>query len=344
MSASAQRIALLCGGYSGEYEISLQSAETVEKHLRASGFEVYKILITRAGWNYIHPSGQHLAINKNDFSLTWDGNKIIFDAVFNIIHGTPGEDGRLQGYLDMLGIPYTGCNAITSAITFNKAFCNKVVESFGIVKVAKSVHLVKDQPVDIAKLAEHLPYPCFVKPAEGGSSVGISKVKTKAELLPAIEKAFAEDQQVLIEKFIKGREFTCGVMGNGRQEITVLPITEIITQREFFDYVAKYTPGASEEITPAEIPVHLANRLRDAAKTLYLKLNCRGLVRIDFIWEEETADLYFLELNTVPGQSANSIVPKQVRAAGLELSDVYRQLIEDCLQRAATTQVSPYDP
>ncbi|PJJ75403.1 D-alanine-D-alanine ligase [Thermoflavifilum aggregans] len=334
MPASVRHIALLCGGYSGEYEISLQSAETVEKHLRASGYEVYKILITRSGWNYVHPSGQYIAIDKNDFSILLNGEKIVFDAVFNIIHGTPGEDGRLQGYLDMLGIPYTGCNAITSAVTFNKAFCNKIVASYGIVKVARSVHLIKGQPIDLEKLASHLSYPCFVKPAEGGSSVGISKVKAKEELGDAVEKAFAEDEQILIETYIKGRELTCGLFGRMNGEITVLPITEIVTQREFFDYVAKYTPGASDEITPADIPVHVANRIRDAAKTLYLKLNCKGLVRIDFILEEGTEDLYFLEVNTVPGQSANSIVPKQIRAAGMQLSDVYQQLIEDCLLRA----------
>ena len=337
-STSARHIALLCGGYSGEYEISLQSAETVEKHLRVSGYEVYKIQITRDGWNYMHPSGQRIAIDKNDFSFTLHGKKVVFDVVFNMIHGTPGEDGRLQGYLDMLGIPYTGCNAITSAVTFNKAFCNKIVASYGIVKVARSVHLIQGQAVDMDTLAMHLSYPCFVKPAEGGSSVGISKVKSREELVPAIEKAFAEDAQVLIETYIKGRELTCGLFARSNEEIVVLPITEIITRREFFDYIAKYTPGAADEITPADIPVHLANRIRDAARTLYLKLNCRGLVRIDFILEDVTEDLYFLEINTVPGQSANSIVPRQVQAAGMQLSDVYRELIEDCLLRKAAAE------
>ncbi|MCL6524113.1 MAG: D-alanine--D-alanine ligase [Thermoflavifilum sp.] len=329
----SQRIAVVCGGYSGEYEISLLSADTVMQHLQTAGYEVHKVLITKDGWFAISPTGERFPIDKNDFSALYPGQRLHFDVVFNIIHGTPGEDGRLQGYLDMLGIPYTGCNAITSAITFNKSFCNRVVQSFGVVKVAQSVHLMKDQPFDIEKLKAFLHFPCFVKPAEGGSSVGASKVKHADELEQAIQKAFAVDQQILIETFIKGRELTCGLFADIHQHITVLPITEIIPHKEFFDYEAKYTPGVSDEITPARISIDVRNRIADVAKTIYIKFNCKGLVRIDFILEEGTNDLYFLEINTIPGQSANSIVPQQIKAAGLELGEVYRQLIEDALAR-----------
>lgn len=326
-----KNIALVAGGYSGEYVISIQSAATIERHIDPERYRVFLISVVRDGWFYTGPTGEHTAVDKNDFSLTLKGEKIRFDAVFIGIHGTPGEDGRLQGYFDMLGIPYTGCGAITSGLTFNKSYCNKVVSSLNIVRVSKSLHLFKDRPLDESAIAASLRFPVFVKPAEGGSSLGVSKVHEPSEALgEAIARAFKEDSQVLVEEFIKGRELTCGLFRSAG-EIIVLPVTEILSTKEFFDFEAKYTPGVSREVTPAEIDDAVAGRVRMAAKKLYCALNCRGIVRIDFILEESTEELYFLEANTMPGQSENSIVPQQVRAAGMTLRDFYGMLIENCL-------------
>ncbi|WP_217603496.1 D-alanine--D-alanine ligase [Chitinophaga sp. GbtcB8] len=329
-----KNIALVAGGYSGEAVISVQSAAVIEKQLDSSKYNVYKIAISRNSWTYTGADGKTAEIDKNDFSLPLNGSKVTFDAVFIGIHGTPGEDGRLQGYFEMLGIPYTSCGMVTSALTFNKSYCNKIVAALDVVNVSKSAHIFKDQPYDAAALLQQLRLPVFVKPAEGGSSIGMSKV-TKAEELPAaIEKAFKEDNQVLIEEFIKGRELTCGLFKvNG--QLTVLPITEVISSKEFFDYEAKYTPGVSQEITPAQVPDEITQRVQQTAGILYDKLNCRGIVRIDFIWEEATGKLFFLEVNTMPGQSENSLVPQQVRASGRTLQEFYGMLIEESLKLKA---------
>ncbi|MBW8683255.1 D-alanine--D-alanine ligase [Chitinophaga rhizophila] len=327
-----KNIALVAGGYSGEYVISVKSAAVIEKHLDSSKYDVYKISITRDGWNYTGADGQLVAVDKNDFSLTINGNKVTFDAVFIGIHGTPGEDGRLQGYFEMLGIPFTSCGMVSSALTFNKSYCNKVVAALDVVNVSKSVHIFKDQPFDTQAILQELRLPVFVKPAEGGSSIGMSKVNTAEELAPAIEKAFHEDVQILIEEFVKGREITCGLYKTNGQ-LTVLPPTEIISGKEFFDYEAKYTPGVSREVTPAEAPADVLTLIQETAKKLYDKLNCRGIVRMDFIWEEANNRLFFLEVNTMPGQSENSIVPQQVRAAGMTLQEFYGTLIEECLRK-----------
>ncbi len=325
-----KNIALVAGGYSGEYVISVQSAAVIEAQLDSSKYNVYKIAVTREGWTHTGANGTTTEVDKNDFSLTLNGSKLRFDAVFIGIHGTPGEDGRLQGYFEMLGIPFTSCGMVTSALTFNKSYCNKTVAALGLVNVSKSVHIFRDQPFDAAAILQQLRLPVFVKPAEGGSSIGMSKVSAAEELPAAIEKAFKEDSQVLIEEFIKGRELTCGLFKtNGA--ITVLPITEVISSKEFFDYEAKYTPGVSQEITPAQVPDQVTQRVQQTASELYNKLNCRGIVRIDFIWEEATDKLYFLEVNTMPGQSENSLVPQQVRASGRTLQEFYGMLIEECL-------------
>lgn len=326
-----KNIALVAGGYSGEYVISVQSAAVIERNLDKTKYNIYKILITREGWNYQDDNGNLFPVDRNDFSLMLPGGKLHFDAVFIGIHGTPGEDGKLQGYFDMLQIPYTSCGAITSAITFNKSYCNKIVSSLSLVNVSPSVHLFKDQPYDTAEILRKVAVPCFVKPNEGGSSIGMSKVNRPEELQAAIDKAEKVDSQVLVEAFVKGREFTCGLFkANGG--ITVLPLTEVIPATEFFDYEAKYTPGKSREVTPAEIPVEAENKIKTAARQLYSALNCRGIVRIDFILEEGTGKLFFLEVNTMPGQSENSLVPQQVRAMGMELRDFYGALIEECIR------------
>lgn len=325
-----KNIALLAGGYSGEYVISIQTAQTIEKNLDSSRYNVYKIIINRDEW-YYEADGKHILIDKNDFSLDIDGAKIAFDCVFIGIHGSPGEDGRIQGYLDMLKIPYTTCNSIVSALTFNKSYCNKVVKSFNVVNIANSVHLIKGEPFSMGAILDQLSLPVFVKPNESGSSLGVSKVKSVEELLPAIEKAFKEDNQVLIEEFIEGRELTIGVYkANGY--LSALPATEIVSKNEFFDYEAKYTPGVTNEITPAKIDNNIREQLESKAMYIYRHLNCRGIVRMDFILQRSSGKLFFLEVNTMPGQSENSIVPQQVRASGRLLMDFYGEILEDCMK------------
>jgi D-alanine-D-alanine ligase len=329
-----KNIALLAGGYSGEYVISIKTAETIQKSLDAELYDIYKIIVTREGWWHETENGTRIDIDKNDFSLTIDGAKVIFDVAFIAIHGTPGEDGRIQGYLDMLQIPYTTCNSIVSALTFNKSYCNKVVKDLNVVGIANSVRLIKGEPYSMGAILEQLRLPVFVKPNESGSSLGVSKVKAVEELLPAIEKAFREDNEVLIEEFIEGRELTIGVYKVGGRLYT-LPATEILSKNEFFDYEAKYTPGVTTEVTPAEITDNIRDLLETKAASLYRHLNCRGIVRMDFILENSSGKLFFLEVNTMPGQSENSIVPQQVRAAGKTLKEFYGELIEDCLQTHA---------
>ncbi len=325
-----KNIALLAGGYSGEYVISIQTAETIQKNLDESLYNIYKIVVTRDEWCYDH-EGRKIQVNKNDFSLDLETGKVTFDCVFIAIHGSPGEDGRIQGYLDMLGIPYTSCNAIVSALTFNKSYCNKVVKAFNVVNIANSVHLIKGEPYSMGAVLDELRLPVFVKPNESGSSLGISKVKKVEELFPAIEKAFREDDQVLIEEFIEGRELTIGVYkANGY--LYALPATEIVSKNEFFDYEAKYTPGVTNEITPAPVDNNLKEQLENKAMFIYRHLNCRGIVRMDFILQNVTNKLFFLEVNTMPGQSENSIVPQQVRASGRSLRDFYGQILEDCMK------------
>lgn len=325
----SKNIALLAGGYSGEYVISIETANTIEKNLDKTLYNVFKIVVTRDEWYHIH-NDEKIHVDKNDFTLTINGEKIVFDCAFIAIHGTPGEDGRMQGYLDMMQVRYTTCNAIVSALTFNKSYCNKVVKSFNVVNIANSVHLFKSEPYSMGAILDQLKLPVFVKPNESGSSLGVSKVKDVTTLLPAIEKAFKEDTQVLIEEFIEGRELTIGVYkANG--QLYTLPATEIVSKNEFFDYEAKYTPGVTNEITPAKIDKSLKEQLHNKATHIYRHLNCRGIVRMDFILQNGTGKLFFLEVNTMPGQSETSIVPQQVIAAGKTLKDFYGALLEDCL-------------
>ncbi len=323
----------MAGGYSGESVISLQTATTIQANLPKDLFDVYKIIISREKWIYETPDGKEIHLDKNDFSIDINGAKVKFDAAFIAIHGTPGEDGRLQGYLDMMSIPYTSCNAIVSALTFNKNNCNKVVKDANIVGIANSVLLFQDQPYSIGSILEQLKLPLFVKPNESGSSLGASKVVQVEDLLPAILKAFVEDKQVLIEEFIEGRELTIGVYDLGGKLVS-LPPTEIVLQKTaIFDYEAKYTPGATMEITPAKIDAKIDKQLANKAQYLYRYLNCRGIVRMDFILQKNTNNLYFLEVNTMPGQTSASIVPQQLKCAGIELTDFYTAMLNETLKK-----------
>ncbi len=321
-----KKIALVTGGYSGESVISYKTAETIQKNMDSVKWDSFLIDINPEGWFYVD-KGNKVNVDKNDFSITVEGKKIIFDAALISLHGTPGEDGKLQGYFDCLNIPYTSCNTATSALTFNKRY-TVAVAAFAGIQVAQSMHLFKKSAPASGEILKKLSLPLFVKPNNGGSSLGISKVKDATELDGALLKAFKEDDQVLVEEFINGREFTIGVF-KSKGKIIALPITEIIPKNEFFDFQAKYE-GASDEITPAKMDESVAELIREDAIRAYEIFNCSGIVRIDFIYDEHSGKPYMLEINTVPGQSAASIVPQQVIAMGWSLKEFYTALIEEC--------------
>lgn len=322
-----KKIALVTGGFTGEAVISLKSAAVVEKNLDTDRYEVYKIIIATDKWYYEDREGNQFPVDANDFSLSVNGEKIRFDGVFNILHGSPGEDGKLAGYFDMLALPYTACDALTSAITMNKGYTKAIVAGIPELHLAKSITVDKKSPQYDTVLQElRLPY--FVKPNNGGSSIGMSKVNNAHELEEALNKAFAEDPQVLVEEFVSGREFSVGVYKRG-EEIIVLPATEIISSREFFDFEAKYTPGVSEEITPGRMNEEEKARVSRIVTKIYQKLNCKGAVRIDYFLEKETGDFYFIEVNTVPGQTETSLISQQVRAMGKTVKEFYTELIEE---------------
>lgn len=320
-----KKIALVTGGLSGEAQISYKSAVTVGNNLDKNKYDVYKIDINPSGWWYVDEAGVQTPVSRDDFSIICDGKQINFDVALLCIHGTPGEDGKLQGYFDMIGLPYTSCDAATSALTMNKRF-TVAVAAFGGINVAKSMHLFKHTPVAAETILQQLRLPLFVKPNSGGSSIGMSKVTEAEALQPALDKAFKEDAQLLVEEFISGREFTIGVFRQG-EKITVLPITEITTQNEFFDFEAKYQ-GKSIETTPAVLDEKMKSELSAAAVKVYEMLNCRGVVRIDFIYDTVQQKPYMLEVNTVPGQSEASVIPQQVKAMGMRLSDFYTAVVE----------------
>lgn len=322
-----KNIAIVCGGYSGEYDISVSSAKVVANNLDVRLYNSFLIVITKSSWHYQDANGHRTEINKNDFTLELEkGNPIKFDGVFNAIHGTPGEDGKLLGYFDMLNIRYTSCSADVSALTFNKYLCNKFVSAFNI-KMARSVSFTAGQQIDEKTIVETLGMPLFVKPACSGSSVGITKVKEPTLLRKAIEKALEADTRVIIEEFIEGREIACGLIKN-RNELIVFPLTEIVSKNEFFDYEAKYTKGMADEITP---PVNLNSKAEIDIKTtsafLYNKFDCKGFVRIDYI--VSTDGIYFIEINTVPGISEASILPQQAEAMGLSISKLFSMAVEN---------------
>ncbi|HEY1006562.1 MAG TPA: D-alanine--D-alanine ligase [Sphingobacteriaceae bacterium] len=323
-------VALVTGGFTGESVISLKSADFVNEKLNPELYEVYKIIITRESWYGVDDAGVRHLVDRNDFTLNIRDQKIRFDVVFLMLHGSPGEDGRLQGYFDMLQIPYTSCDALTSAITMNKGYTKAVVADVPGLHVARSVQLFNQEPESLAPV-RNLSLPLFIKPNNGGSSIGMSKVKSWEELPEALDKAFKEDAQVLVEEFISGREFSVGVYQSA-DGIRVLPATEVIPGKEFFDFEAKYTPGVTEEITPGRMSAEERSRVEEVVTAVYRKLNCRGMVRIDYFLQEGTSRFYFVEINTIPGQTAQSFIPQQVRAAGMKEEDFYSELIRVALQ------------
>lgn len=321
-----KKIALITGGSSAELEISLNSAKVINRQLDKNLFNVFTIVIQGKDWIY-QEAKTRTFIDKNDFSLTLEGKKHFFDCVFIAIHGTPGEDGKLQGYFDMLGIPYTACDVYTSSLTFNKYFTNLVVENLGI-RTGKLQIIKLGENFNAQALIDQLGLPCFVKPNKNGSSVGITKVKTEEELAPAIEEAFRHDDEVLVQKLLKGIEITCGLL-RYKDELVILPLCEIVSKKEFFDYEAKYTDGMADEIVPARISSELTDKCRDISAFLYEKLNCKGIVRFDYMLSGE--DFYFLEVNSIPGLSENSIVPKMAGNMGIEMKELFTMAIEESI-------------
>lgn len=331
-----KKIALLTGGFTGESDVSFRSSKFVYSQIDSSLYDVFEIVISPEKWFYRVGEQEVAVVDKNDFTITLNGEKIKFDLVFVMVHGTPGEDGRIQGYLDMLNIPYTSCSASTSSLTMNKAYTKAVLEGIENLHVAQSVLIFPSQKEKAIKnIKENLRLPLFIKPNTGGSSIGMSKVNVWDELEAAIEKAFnteGTDAQVLVEEFVTGREFSVGIFKRLDGSLAVLPSTEVIASREFFDFEAKYTPGLTQEITPADQTPEQIEKVQNIIKEIYTKLNCSGMVRVDYFLEKETDKFYFIEINTIPGQTAQSFIPQQVRAFGMTEQEFYGEIIEVALQ------------
>lgn len=356
-----KKVALIYGGNSSEAEVSIKSGKNVSANISREEYDVYEILLRGGSWRVLNPCGgvvadclaeEYLAsaieservhktgvggaksayikndigveVDKGDFSFVYNGERIKFDLAFIMIHGTPGENGLLQGYFDMIMVPYNTCSSFVSAITFDKHSCKRFLDFAG-VKLAKDLFLHRGDNYRAEEIVKELGLPLFVKPTNGGSSFGVTKVKKTEDLKAAIDFVFAEYDSVIIEEYIQGREMTNGIYNKGG-EIVKLPVTEIITSREFFDYEAKYL-GESKEVCPAEIPAELSAKIQILSEKIYKYLGCSGLVRVDYIIKGE--DIYFLEINTVPGMTSMSLVPAQVRAAGIDMREFFSTLIEN---------------
>lgn len=324
------KIALLAGGDSPEREIALQSAAQISAALDPQKYDIRVIDLHHRDWHYTAPDGRQWQLDKNDFSLTVEGERMQFDYALIIIHGTPGEDGKLQGYLDMMDIPYSSCSMISSVITFDKITTKRTLAGSGI-HLAREVFLRRGERIDTEAIIAKLGMPLFVKPNANGSSFGVTKVHTPEELPAAIDAAFAQGDEILIEECIKGREMGCGVMIAGGREY-IFPITEIVPKKDFFDYEAKYTAGYSEEITPARIAPEVKAELNRMTLEAYRRCRCSGVVRVDFIVTDDGTP-YLIELNSIPGMSAGSIVPKQARAMGMTLGELFDIVIADTARR-----------
>ncbi len=324
-----KNVVVIGGGNSSEYVISLQSAERIANSIDKQKYNVYTVIIKGNDWELISNELCGLIINKNDFSFSYNNQKTKFDCAFIAIHGSPGEDGKLQAYFELIGLPYTGSNVLASSLTFNKYYCNQFLEKYNILK-AKSILIRKGDKIKSKNIVEKLKLPYFIKPNEGGSSFGITKVTKKEQIDIAINKAFEESNEVIIEEYIKGIEITCAVMKSSNG-FDVFSPTEIVSKNEFFDYEAKYDEKKVDEITPARIDQKLLEKCKKLSLKIFQILNCSGIARIDYILTKE--DFYFLEINTIPGMTMNSIVPKQFRERGVSEKEIYTLIIEDALTK-----------
>ncbi len=323
-----KKIAIIMGGYSSEVDISMKSGHVVYTHLNNDTYQAYRIHILKEKWVGLDASGKEFPVNRHDFSVDFGQGPVTFDCVFNAIHGTPGEDGYMQSYFALLGIPHTSCNHYQAALTFNKRDFLSVLQPYGI-KCARSYHLNKGDKIDTRTIVDKVGLPCFVKPNKAGSSFGMSKVYVEKDLPKAIEKALGEDEEILIETALEGTEVSVGVIRYDGK-IKVLPITEIVSENDFFDYEAKYK-GKSKEITPARISPAMERKVGDAAATIYAALKMKGYSRSEFIIVGE--EPYLLEMNTTPGLTEESILPQQAHAAGITLRNLFESAIEDALSQ-----------
>lgn len=321
-----KRVAVVYGGYSSEVVISELSAKVAFKHLDANKYEKYMVKIVRDGWT-VDIDGNSIPMDRNDFSFELNGEKLTLDAVFNAIHGTPGEDGKLQAYWDMLGIPYTSPGVLASSLTFSKSYCNGFLRQFSDVNIAASVMIRKGETVDPKAILDKIGLPCFVKPNNMGSSFGITKLKEANKFGEALAKALENDDEAVVEQFINGTEIASGVFSHNG-EVTALPLTEIVTKNEYFDFEAKYE-GASEEITPARIPDHVRDLIQQTTERVFKRLKLRGMSRIDYIIQNDVP--YLIEVNTIPGLSEESILPQEVVYSGLSLQAFFGMLVDDAM-------------
>lgn len=323
-----KKIAIAMGGYSSEYRISINSGNIVYKHLDHELYEPYRVHILKGEWFVVADDDTPYPINKSNFTVKINDKVISFDCVFNTIHGTPGENGLLQAYLELIGIPQTSCDYYQSALTFNKRDLISVLKPYGI-KTAENYFLDKDDEINTEEIVEKVGLPCFVKANRAGSSFGITKVKTEEDLIPAAKTAFTEDDEAIIESFLDGTEVSVGVI-TYKGEIMALPVTEIVSENEFFDYAAKYL-GKSQEITPARISEEQTQQVQEISKFIYKKLKLRGITRAEFIFHNN--EPHFLEINTNPGLSQASILPQQAEKAGISLKELFGSAIETALKK-----------
>ena len=321
-----KNIAIIAGGNSSEYEVSMKSGKNIYDEVDENRYNKYLVILKGRDW-HVEIGEKKYPVDRNDFSFTRDGEKILFDFAYITIHGVPGENGLLQGYLDMMGVPYGCCNVLASALTFDKHTCNTYLKSYG-VNVADSVMLIRGMTYDVNEIINEVGLPCFVKPNAEGSSFGVTKVKEAAQLEDALKKAFALCRELLIETFIDGTELTCGVVKAGDMDIA-MPIAEVIPKNEFFDFEAKYDPTKSDEIIPARISPELTNRIKTLSSMIYDILRCEGIIRVDYIVRDD--EIFMLEVNTTPGMTSNSFVPKMVRAMGGTLREVLTKIIDNKL-------------
>lgn len=322
-----KRIAIVYGGYQSEAEVSARSKDGLLTMMDHEKYELVPVKITRDEWT-AEPQGKSLPICRDDFSYTDGGQKQTFDLAYITIHGVPGENGLMPAYFEMIGMKHSTCPALTGAMTFDKFVCNSYLRSFGI-NVADSIRVRKGQKVDPHAIVERLGLPMFVKPSAAGSSYGVTKVKAEADILKAIEAAHKESDDVIIEAFMDGTELTCGLYKTAAHAV-VLPLTEVRTSNEFFDYDAKYTPGKTQEITPAEVSKEVEQKVKATAEQVYDLMTMKGIVRIDFIVKRDGTP-FVLEVNTTPGQTATSFIPQQIRAAGMKEKDVFSDVIDSIL-------------